>query len=137
MNLRSVVSLADESITTVDCRPIRRSPREGAPIFTFKCTKALASVLTCGSLVVCETKIGIYVMEVLEAHPESTIDPDSSIEYCWAFQRVDTGHLETLQDSENLAVETLVRHRRIALQTRMRAMADDSSVPMLVDGRSV
>lgn len=118
MNLNSLAHLIRDDVTT--CSVVFNSNR--GQQYTFKITKKLAEECEAGDILVVDTRGGLKIAILVEAHEESQLNPeDTDILYSWAFQRVDRTSLDILLHAEH-HIEERLRDRR-KLSHRQQALA--------------
>jgi len=107
MNLQSnphyILSLVDDTIKTVAAVFAGGGNKTK---YVFKTRLNLAV----GDKVIADTKNGLSIVEVVEVHTVPTFDID--VEYCWAFQRVDTEGYQTMLARDKEALDILREAKR-------------------------
>ena len=108
INLKTAAALILPDITTISCT------HEGTSTpYIYKVSRDLAEDLMPGDLILVKNSRHLTTGVVVEVHEEPLLDVESTMNYCWAFQKVDMDELNRLntRDGELLRKIKEVQNR--------------------------
>lgn len=122
-NMHTVAALMFDDVTTISCHFVNDAGTQCSQHYTFLVTKELAAILQEGDYVMVRVSNARIVKMVCvdEIHEETRLDMSASWRYNWAFQKVNLGKLEELEDRHEEVAVKLERKR--AKQAKLQALA--------------